>query len=56
MRVPATHPTAGALRAVEAPLPGDASFLDIDDNSLVSYGNVSRDKAEEYRSKAGGGT
>ncbi len=40
---------------IEAPLPGDAPFLNIDDNPLVSYWNVSRDKAEEYMFEAAGG-
>ena len=40
---------------IEAPLPDEADFLNIDDNPLVSYWNVSRETSENYMFKAAGG-
>ncbi|MEH0579256.1 MULTISPECIES: DUF4232 domain-containing protein [Streptomyces] len=40
---------------IEVPLPDEADFLNIDDNPLVSYWNVSREKSENYMFKAAGG-
>ena len=51
-RVSNADPDSGPI---EVPLPDDTSFLNIDDNPLVSYWNVSREKAEGYMFKAAGG-
>ncbi|WP_371671724.1 DUF4232 domain-containing protein [Streptomyces sp. NBC_00289] len=40
---------------IEAALPDEADFLNIDDNPLVSYWNISREKSENYMFKAAGG-
>lgn len=40
---------------IKAPLPDEADFLNIDDNPLVSYWNISREKSENYMFKAAGG-
>ncbi|ELP63153.1 DUF4232 domain-containing protein [Streptomyces turgidiscabies] len=40
---------------IKAPLPAEATFLNIDDNPLVSYWNASRQKAEKYMFGAAGG-
>jgi hypothetical protein len=51
-RVSNADPDSGPI---EAPLPDEANFLNIDDNPAVSYWNVSREKAESYMFKAAGG-
>jgi hypothetical protein len=40
---------------IDVTLPDETPFLNIDDNPLVSYWNVSREKAEDYMFKAAGG-
>ncbi|WP_405823559.1 DUF4232 domain-containing protein [Streptomyces sp. NBC_01390] len=40
---------------IKAPLPAEATFLNIDDNPLVTYWNASRQKAEKYMFGAAGG-